>query len=103
MILASAGSTFPLNELAELADKVTEVAVPSVALDTSHPLTAEFEQLCSEVARLQESIFSIAYTSISLISALVGATWCLTSTLGDTESVTTELMAEWRHEHRWCR
>ena len=39
------------------------VRYPSVALIMSHPLTAEFEQLRSEVARLQESIQSLMQQS----------------------------------------
>ena len=52
MVLASAGE-MSLEALAQLADKIAEVATPSISTLNLSPLTAEVEQLPSEVARLQ--------------------------------------------------
>ena len=63
MILASTSTTSSLNELAELADKILDVSVPSVSAVQRPPpppqLTAEVDQLHAEVTRLQELVKSL--------------------------------------------
>ena len=60
MVLASTPDTSSLENLAELADKVVEVAVPSVNALQKGPLASEVEQLKSEVSRLQDLIRSLS-------------------------------------------
>ena len=61
MVLASTNPSASLDELAELADKVLEVAVPSIsAVTTSPPLAAEVEHLREEVTRLQKLLQKLA-------------------------------------------
>lgn len=59
MVLASCSATTSLEELAELADKIAEVASPTIAA-TSSPLPqqvlTEVEQLRADVRKLQASI-----------------------------------------------
>ena len=62
IILASTSTTSSLNELAELADKILDVSVPSVSAFQRPPppqLTAEVDQLHAEVTRLQELVKSL--------------------------------------------
>ena len=56
MVLASTKATTSLEELAELADKVAEVATPSVAAVGSSHLASEVEHLRAELTQLQTSI-----------------------------------------------
>ena len=67
MVLASAKTTATLEELAELADKVVEVATPTVAATSApHPfpeILTEIEQLRGEVQKLQASVRSLARQS----------------------------------------
>ena len=59
MVLASANATATLEELAELADKVVEVAAPTVAATSATPfpeILTEIEQLRTEVQKLQTSV-----------------------------------------------
>ena len=61
MVLASTNTTATLEELAELADKVVEVAAPTVAATSVSPgpspeILAEIEQLRSAVEQLQTSV-----------------------------------------------
>ena len=63
MVLASAGE-MSLEALAQLADKIAEVATPSISTLNLSPLTAEVEQLRSEVARLQDMLASIQLASL---------------------------------------
>ena len=58
MVLASSGA-MTLEALATLADKVMEVASPSVSATTVAPLTSEVGQLKSEVAQLREMIAAL--------------------------------------------
>ena len=82
MVLASTPDTTPLEKLAEMADKVIEVAAPSIAsvqssaslsagsapnsatsaipVATPVALSAEIEQLRQEIARLQASVKQLA-------------------------------------------
>ena len=58
MVLASSGD-MPLEALATPADKVMEVASPSVSSVNVARLTSEVGQLRSEVAQLQEMIAAL--------------------------------------------
>jgi len=62
MILASANSSTPLARLAQMADKIVEVAVPSVsAFQTpSCPTPTEFEDLHSELASLKSTLKNLS-------------------------------------------
>ena len=60
MVLASTSPTATLEELAELADKVAEVAAPTIASVNSSQLSSEVEQLRAEVSKLQASIKTLA-------------------------------------------
>ena len=67
MVLASSDSSMDLNKLADMADKVMEVATPTVAAlsDTSphHIDTSEVQQLREEVARLTDLVASLTTRS----------------------------------------
>ena len=89
MVLAASPSTTPLESLAELADKVTEVAAPPVAaiaqptkppvdptsqpsqatpvaaVETRQPTSADFERILSELAKLQTTVRSLTSRSRS--------------------------------------
>lgn len=58
MVLASADSSTPLTELAQMADKIVEVAVPSIAAfqTPSYPNPTELEDLRSELASLKSTV-----------------------------------------------
>ena len=84
MVVATSASSTPLQNLAELADRVTEVAAPTVAglspstnpfvptsqpskaplaattVNTPYPTSADFERLANEVAKLQATVQSLA-------------------------------------------
>ena len=64
MVLASAGPTMGLNDLAQLADKIMEVAVPSVAALTTSPYAAELDQLRAEVAGLTKLVKSLSLPAL---------------------------------------
>ena len=60
MILASSDSSLSLDKLAELADKVAEVALPTVAtVIETPPQPDEVKQLRAEVARLKDRLESM--------------------------------------------
>ncbi len=75
MVLAASPSATPLESLAELADRVTEVAAqpvsvvtgsstqsqvtPVAAVGTNQPTTADFERILSELAKLQTTVKSL--------------------------------------------
>jgi len=59
MVLASTDESLALDKLAELADKVMEVATPSVSAIATPQITTEVEQLRTEVTRLQELVKSL--------------------------------------------
>ena len=67
MVLASTSATTSLEELAELADKITEVAAPTIAAATASPpspqLLAEIQQLRTEVRQLQNSVRTLSRQS----------------------------------------
>ena len=57
MILASTNPTASLEELAELTDKVMDVAAPSICeVNATSPLAAEVEQLRGDVLRLEKLV-----------------------------------------------
>ena len=61
MVLASTADTMDLNTLADMADKVIEVANPSVAAISGPPQPdlADYEHLKAEVARLTQLVASL--------------------------------------------
>ncbi len=60
MVLASTPETSSLDKLAELADKVLEVAAPAVsAVKLPSEVSTEIEQLRTEVSRLQKLVHSL--------------------------------------------
>ena len=63
MVLASARE-MSLEALAQLADKIAEVATPSISTLDISPLTAEVEQLRSEVTYLQDTLTSVQLASL---------------------------------------
>lgn len=59
MVLASAGSSTSLQDLAQMADRIVEVAVPSVsAFQTPSPTHTELDDLRSEIAALKSTLKS---------------------------------------------
>ena len=58
MVLASADDSVSLAQLAQLADKILEVAVPSsvASVETPSSLASDVEQLRAQVSELQETI-----------------------------------------------
>ena len=60
MVLASTGDTVSLEDLAQLADKITEVAAPSVSSLSSPQLTSEMGQLIAEITSLQKLVQSLS-------------------------------------------
>lgn len=64
MVLASTPDV-SLEKVAELADKVMEVATPSVSAVATNALTTEVEQLRTEVTRLQRLVASLSHRSRS--------------------------------------
>lgn len=66
MVLASTPDTSSLDKLAEMADKVMEVAAPSVSsVATPTDISAEVEQLRVELSRLERLVSSLARRSRS--------------------------------------
>lgn len=64
MVLASTPDTANLEDLAQLADKIAEVAAPSIAAVSTPQLTEELERLRAEVASLKGIVKSLPqYTS----------------------------------------
>ena len=61
MVLASADDSVSLAQLAQLADKILEVAVPSsvASVETPSSLASDVEQLRAQVSELQETIKSL--------------------------------------------
>lgn len=60
VVLVSTPETTDLQQLAELADKVVDVAVPSVSAIQTPQLTTEVQQLRTEMTRLQQLVQSLA-------------------------------------------
>ena len=65
MVLASTPDTTPLEKLAELADKIVEVATSVVTAVATTSLTAEVEQLRKEMTRLQRLMEDLSTRSRS--------------------------------------
>ncbi len=66
MVLASTADTVSIDQLADLADKIMEVATaPSsvCAIQSTHPLQFEVEQLRSEFTRLQDLVRSVSFSN----------------------------------------
>ena len=64
MVLASADGSMDLHKLADTADKVMEVAMPTVAaLSDARPDASEIKQLRNEVARLADLVSSLTTRS----------------------------------------
>ena len=60
MVLASASERAPLEELATMADKIIEVATPTIAtVSTTSRATSEVEQLRAENASLREQVSAL--------------------------------------------
>ena len=60
MVLASVSESTPLEELAALADKIREVATPSIAsVNVPAHALSEIEQLRAENARLQQQVSAL--------------------------------------------
>ena len=64
MVLASMDTSIDLNKLADMADKVMEVATPTVSAITStnleHTKSSEVEKLREEVAKLTDIVASLS-------------------------------------------
>ena len=61
MVLASADATTDLPKLADMADKIMEVAIPpTVAATSTQPQVSEVQQLKEEITRLTELVASLA-------------------------------------------
>lgn len=58
-VLATAPTSTTLDELAELADRIAEVATPTIATVTSNQPASELEQLRAEISKLQVAIQSL--------------------------------------------
>ena len=66
MVLASTPDTTGLEDLAQLiADKVMEVATPTIAAVHTPHLTSEVEQLRTEVSRLKDIVKSLSMSRSS--------------------------------------
>ena len=63
MVLASTRSDTPINELAQLADKIIEVAIPEVANVSVQSTPSELESLRAEIVSLQQQITSLKKAS----------------------------------------
>ena len=63
MALASANCSTSLTELAQMEDKIMEVAVTSVSTfqTPSCPNPTEFEDLCSEIASLKSTLKNLSH------------------------------------------
>ena len=56
MVLASTRSDTPINEIAQLADKIIKVSVPQVASNSAQPNSSDIEALHAEIASLKQQI-----------------------------------------------
>lgn len=63
MVLASSPDTANLENLAQLADKVVEVAAPSISAVSATHLSDEFERLRAEVASLRKVVETLPKTT----------------------------------------
>ena len=65
MVLASTPDTANLKALSQLADKIAEVATPSIAVVSTSQYTDELEQLLVEVASLKGIITSFPQSTVA--------------------------------------
>lgn len=63
MVLASSPDTSTVDNLAQLADKIVEVATPSVSAMSATHLSDEFERLRAEVTGLQKVVETLSLTA----------------------------------------
>lgn len=68
MVLASTPDTANLEELAELADKIAEVAAPSISMVSTPQLAQELERLRAEVTSLTSLVKSLPQLSANTSS-----------------------------------
>ena len=61
MVLASADTSLDLSKLGDMADKVMEVVIPTVASISTQQTNSEVTLLREEVARLADLITSLTY------------------------------------------
>ena len=59
MVLTSTGAAVTLEDLAQLADRIVEVATPAVSALTTPQLVAEVDQLRSNIASLKKLVKSL--------------------------------------------
>ena len=66
MVLVSADDSVSLAQLAQLADKILKVAVPSsvASVETPSSLASDVEQLCAHVSELQVTIKNLRRPSL---------------------------------------
>ena len=62
MVLASTQGDTSINELAQLADKIIEVAVPQVASVSTQPSSSDIESLRVEIVSLKQHIKTLQHT-----------------------------------------
>ena len=65
MVLASTRNDTPINELAQLADKIMEVVIPEVANVSVQPNTSEIESLRAEIIDLKQQLHEFSQESFS--------------------------------------
>ena len=56
MVLASTRGDTPIDEIAQLADKIIEVAVPQISSVSARPNSSDIEDLRAEIASLKQQI-----------------------------------------------
>ena len=65
MVLASTPDTTGLEDLAQLADRIMEVATPTVAAVHTPQITSEVQQLCTDVSRLKDVVKTLSKSRAS--------------------------------------
>ena len=58
----------PINKLTQLADKITEVAIPEVANVSIQPSSSELENLCAKIISLKQQVTSLKKASRRALS-----------------------------------
>ena len=64
MVLASTRGETSIDELAQLADKIIEVAVPQVASVSTQPSSSDIESLRAEIISLKEQLKTLQHTPL---------------------------------------
>ena len=67
MVLASTIDNTPIDKLAQLADKVMEVTIPTVLKVDIQPSTHDFEALQRETASLEQEIKTLHQTACNQV------------------------------------